>query len=133
MKKFLTASQVYTCLLVAIISFYLFVQLFNKTTETAATKLLSPFNHTFSTPFPKSTNWIPSIPSRSHLQVKLLQQKARQQRKKLTNQDTDEKYLTFFTHSGFQNQLIQGLFFYYCCCTIILTTNYIPQSKTVYC
>jgi hypothetical protein len=87
----LISSKVYS-LFVIIISLYLSLHLFKyKSNLTTKRSLLYSFNHTFSISFPKSTTWIPSIP-----------------REKSIKRDPNEKYLTFFTHSGFQNQLIQG-------------------------
>lgn len=91
MNKLLLPSKVYS-LLVIIISFYIFLHLFKyKANRSAKRSLLYSFNHTFSTSFPKSTPWITLIP-----------------KEKTIKRDPNEKYLTFFTHSGFQNQLIQG-------------------------
>lgn len=81
-----TFSKVYSLLFI-FIPFYIFLQLLRYNT-TISTKL-HLFNHTFSTTLPKSTVWITP-------------------QKRRINHDSDEKYLTFFTHSGFQNQLIQG-------------------------
>lgn len=120
MKKFLTTSKVYTSFLVVIISFFTCLELFRfsqKELLLPRKNLLQHFNHTFSsrTPFPKSSTWITSIPTSSTLYSRsqfFLKQQRRPPPKRL-NHDTDEKYLTFFTHSGFQNQLIQGTAFFF--------------------
>ncbi|KAI8097964.1 uncharacterized protein B0P05DRAFT_97966 [Gilbertella persicaria] len=71
-------------LVIILISYFLF----KYQTSNIAKRTFFPFNQTFSTrsAFPKSTlfNFTPPSPIDPH-----------------------EKYLTFFTHSGFQNQLIQ--------------------------
>lgn len=81
------SSKVFS-LLVGLLPCYIFLHLLKYNTS-FTTKL--PFNHTFATTF--HATWITSIP---------------QPQPRRINHDSDEKYLTFFTHSGFQNQLIQG-------------------------
>lgn len=89
-------NKVYS-LLVITLSSYIFLHLFKlNSNRSVKGSLLNSFNHTFSTTFPKSTNWITSTPREKPKTIDYYHSKP------------DEKYLTFFTHSGFQNQLIQG-------------------------
>lgn len=90
----LIPNKVYS-LLVITLSSYIFLHLFQyNSNRSVRGSLLNSFNHTFSTTFPKSTTWITSSPRKEPKPIEY-------------NPKPDEKYLTFFTHSGFQNQLIQ--------------------------
>lgn len=91
----LIPNKIYS-LLVITLSSYIFLHLFQyNSNRSVRGSLLNSFNHTFSTTFPKSTTWITSSPRKEPKPIDY-------------NPKPDEKYLTFFTHSGFQNQLIQG-------------------------
>ncbi|KAI7889547.1 uncharacterized protein EV154DRAFT_514129 [Mucor mucedo] len=89
-----TYSKVYSWLFVVLIPLYLSLQLLKANTNISTT--LQLFNHTFPKSNPHSNTWT----FREHWPLS-------QPKRRRTQQNTDEKYLTFFTHSGFQNQLIQ--------------------------